>query len=150
MLAKNLFPQRLNRNPVKIAKSVCSALLILTLTTTMIQNANAYGGHSSQASDSSSLPTSAFADDMVDGASFVDKMLQSAESYQDYTFDYTMKVFKDRKTVVESGVFYFKKPRLIRLEETGEYKHGAVACLGPSGKVQAHLGGGLKLFVVEL
>jgi outer membrane lipoprotein-sorting protein len=97
------------------------------------------------------LTDSPFNNDMVDGAAFIDKMLAATEAYRDYSFDYTMKVFKGKKTVLEQGVFYFKKqPRLIRLEETGDYKHGAVAVLGANGKVKAHLGGGMKMFVVEL
>lgn len=96
------------------------------------------------------LPESKFSDDMIDGASFIEKMTAAADSYQDYSFDYIMKVFKDKKTVLEKGVLYYKKPGMMRLEETGDYKHGAVAALGPNNKVQAHLGGGLKLFVVEL
>jgi outer membrane lipoprotein-sorting protein len=92
-----------------------------------------------------------FNNDMVDGAGFIDKMIAAAESSKDYSFDYTMKVFKDRKTIVEQGVFYFKqKPRMIRLEETGSYKKGSVAILGANGKVKAHMGGGMKMFVVEL
>jgi len=96
------------------------------------------------------LSGSAFNSDMVDGAGFIDKMVAASDSYHDYSFGYTMKVFKNKKTIVEQGVFYFKKPRLIRLEETGDYKRGAVAILGANGKVKAHLGGGLKMFVVEL
>ncbi|MBX9668010.1 MAG: hypothetical protein K2X93_10345 [Candidatus Obscuribacterales bacterium] len=83
------------------------------------------------------LTISAFNSEMVDGAGFVDKMVSSADSYQNYSFDYTMKVFKGKKTIVEQGVFYFKKPRLIRLEETGDFKKGSVAILGPNGKVKA-------------
>lgn len=93
---------------------------------------------------------SPFAPDMIDGAAYIDKMLAAADSYHDYSFNFTMKVFKGKKTTVEQGVFYFKKPRLIRLEENGDYKRGAVAILGNNGKVKAHLGGGLKMFVVEL
>ncbi len=96
------------------------------------------------------LTISAFNSEMVDGAGFVDKMVSSADSYQNYSFDYTMKVFKGKKTIVEQGVFYFKKPRLIRLEETGDFKKGSVAILGPNGKVKAHMGGSFKMFVVEL
>lgn len=96
------------------------------------------------------LTVSAFNSEMVDGAGFIDKMVSSADSYQNYSFDYTMKVFKGKKTIVEQGVFYFKKPRLIRLEETGDFKKGSVAILGPNGKVKAHMGGSFKMFVVEL
>ncbi len=97
------------------------------------------------------LTGSPFNSDMVDGAGFIDKMISSAASYNNYSFDFTMKVFKDKKTVVEEGIFYFKqKPRMIRLEETGSFKKGSVAILGANGKVKAHMGGGMKMFVVEL
>ena len=67
-----------------------------------------------------------------------------------YSFKFNMKAFKGSKVLVESGQFYYKNPDLIRLEEKGPYKKGAVAVLGKSGKVKAHLGGGLKFIVVEL
>lgn len=97
------------------------------------------------------LTGSPFNNDMVDGSGFIDKMIASADSYKNYSFDYSMKVFKDKKTIVEEGVFYFKqKPRMIRLEETGSFKKGSVAILGANGKVKAHMGGSMKMFVVEL
>ena len=88
--------------------------------------------------------------EMVDGKAFVQDMLEAADRYNDYSFNYTMKVFKKNKPLVEQGVFTYKKPGLIRLEETGSYKKGAVAVLGADGKVRAHLGGALKFFVAEL
>ncbi|MBK9144097.1 MAG: DUF1571 domain-containing protein [Candidatus Melainabacteria bacterium] len=88
--------------------------------------------------------------DKVDGREFIERMNKAADDMDCYSFDYTMKVFKDKKTIVERGDFYYKEPGLIRLEEKGPYKKGAVAILGRNGKVRAHLGGGLKLFVVEL
>ncbi len=97
------------------------------------------------------LTGSPFNNDMVDGSGFIDKMIASANSYKSYSFDYTMKVFKDKKTIVEQGIFYFKQsPRMIRLEETGSFKKGSVAILGANGKVKAHMGGSMKMFVVEL
>ncbi len=88
--------------------------------------------------------------EMIDGKAFVQDMLEAADRYNDYSFNYTMKVYKKSKPIVEEGVFTYKKPGLIRLEETGQYKKGAVAVLGPDGKVRAHLGGMLKSFVAEL
>ncbi|MCA9802408.1 MAG: hypothetical protein KC777_10495 [Cyanobacteria bacterium HKST-UBA02] len=88
--------------------------------------------------------------DKVDGRAFIERMNKAADDMDSYSFNYTMRVFKDKKTVVEKGDFYYKQPGLIRLEEKGPYKKGAVAILGSNGKVKAHLGGGLKLFVVEL
>jgi outer membrane lipoprotein-sorting protein len=88
--------------------------------------------------------------EMIDGKAFVQDMLEAADRYNDYSFNYTMKVYKKSKPIVEEGVFTYKKPGLIRLEETGQYKKGAVAVLGPDGKVRAHLGGMLKAFVAEL
>lgn len=88
--------------------------------------------------------------EMIDGKAFVQDMFEAADKYNDYSFKYTMKVYKKSKPIVEEGVFTYKKPGLIRLEETGQYKKGAVAVLGPDGKVRAHLGGMLKAFVAEL
>jgi len=88
--------------------------------------------------------------DKVDGRDFIERMNKAADDMDSYSFNYTMRVFKDKKTVIEKGDFYYKRPGLIRLEEKGPYKKGAVAILGPNGKVKAHLGGGLKMFVVEL
>lgn len=88
--------------------------------------------------------------EMIDGKAFVQDMFEAADKYNDYSFNYTMKVYKKSKPIVEEGIFTYKKPGLIRLEETGQYKKGAVAVLGPDGKVRAHLGGMLKAFVAEL
>ncbi len=88
--------------------------------------------------------------DMVHAGPFIEKMSRAAESYQDYSFSFTMKVFKGKKPVIEQGNFFFKKPRLIRLEETGDYKKGSVAVLTSEGRVKAHMGGGLSIFVVDL
>jgi hypothetical protein len=86
---------------------------------------------------------------MTDGADFINRMQTAADSYQSYYFEYKMTAFK-HGTVVEEGKFWFKKPRLIRLEETGQFKHGCVALLTPKGKVKAHAGGALSMFTVDL
>ncbi len=86
---------------------------------------------------------------MTDGSAFIERMQTAADSYQSYYFEYKMTAFK-HGTVVEEGRFWFKKPRLIRLEETGPFKHGCVALLTPKGKVKAHAGGALSLITVDL
>lgn len=100
------------------------------------------------------LDKTALTDRAVDGASLIERMHRQASALRNYSFSYKMKVFKKSGSVsaLESGSFYFKKPNYIRLEEKGPYKKGAVAVIGPEtdGRVKAHLGGGLKLFVVDL
>lgn len=86
----------------------------------------------------------------IDGSSLIEKMDAKVKSLNNYSFKYRMKVFKNKKTVIEEGNFYYKSPNMFRLEETGPYKKGSVAVLGNSGKVKAHMGGGLKFIVVEL
>ncbi|HMW89082.1 MAG TPA: hypothetical protein PKN86_09945 [Candidatus Obscuribacter sp.] len=85
----------------------------------------------------------------TDGQVFIDKMYASADAYDDYVFEFEMTAFKHGK-VVEAGRFYFKKPKLIRLEETGSFRRGSVAVLGRDGKVKAKAGGGLGFFVIDL
>jgi outer membrane lipoprotein-sorting protein len=83
------------------------------------------------------------------GAEFLDKMYQAADALNDYSFTYSMTVYKD-KTVLEKGKVYFKKPHLLRTEILGPNRKGSVACVGPSGKIRAHLGGTLSFYVVTL
>lgn len=77
--------------------------------------------------------------EMLDGAQFIDRMHASADSFADYSFDYSMTVYKQDKTVVERGNFFFKRPKLMRLEVTEGKRNGAVAVLYPDGKVRAKL-----------
>jgi len=88
--------------------------------------------------------------DMEDGKEYIDKMVKAAHALNEYRFNSEMTVYKDGKTVVETSDFYFKRPRLIRVEITSGPKKGAVAVLRADGKVRAHLGGALKFFVVTL
>lgn len=88
--------------------------------------------------------------EMIPARNFISKMLKATDAMGDYSFKFTMQVFKGKKTVVEKGNFYFKQPRLMRLEETGSYKKGSVAVLTDSGRVKAHMGGTFSFFVVDL
>lgn len=86
---------------------------------------------------------------MKDGNQLIESMLKAAESYSDYVFEFEMTAYKNG-TTVEHGKFYFKKPRLIRLEEMGPFRKGSVAVLTASGNVKGHTGGGLGFLVVDL
>ncbi len=98
----------------------------------------------------SARPHGPLLQDMRDGKDFVDEMVKAADALQDYTFHFEMTAYKKGGEVTEEGNFYFKKPRLLRLEEVGRYKRGSVAVLQNDGKVRAHLGGALKFIVVTL
>lgn len=72
----------------------------------------------------------------TDAHSFIEHMVTSADSLDSYSFSYQMSAFKDGKSVVEKGDFYFKKPRLMRLEVTEGKRKGSVAVLESNGKVR--------------
>ncbi len=89
--------------------------------------------------------------EMEDGKDFIDKMVKAAHVLDEYSFSSHMLVYKKKgKVAEERSEFYFRKPRLIRVEITDGSKQGAVAVLRADGKVRAHLGGPLKFFTVTL
>lgn len=96
------------------------------------------------------LPQGPLIVEMVDGGELVDQMCKAARDLSNYSFQSVMTVYKKHGPVKEVANFYFKKPRLIRVEVTAGEKKGALAVLRADGKVRAHLGGLLKLFVVTL
>ncbi|HEY9773905.1 MAG TPA: hypothetical protein V6C81_08865 [Planktothrix sp.] len=85
-----------------------------------------------------------------DGAFIIDKWLSTAKAFEDYTFSYSQTVYKKKGQVTESGKLYFKRPRLLRIEETGGPKAGSVAVLETDGRVHGHAGGALKFFTATL
>jgi outer membrane lipoprotein-sorting protein len=87
---------------------------------------------------------------MIDGRQMVDAMHQHASELNDYSLGYQVTVFKKQSTVKEKGNLYFKKPQMLRLEETGQYKKGSVAVIGKDGKARAHAGGFTKFITVTL
>lgn len=95
------------------------------------------------------LPT-AVVPQMKDGSSFIETMLAAAEQLQDYSLEYEITVFKDSSTVKQKGLLEFKKPKLMRTEEIGSYKKGAVVVLGKDGKARGHFGGALKFLTVTM
>lgn len=76
-----------------------------------------------------------------DGFEFLKEMSDAANALKTYTFQSEQIVFKGNKSVREKVNFYFKKPKLIRAEEVGDYKKGSVAVLQKNGTVRGHLGG---------
>jgi outer membrane lipoprotein-sorting protein len=96
------------------------------------------------------LPTDFMAERTVDGTTFLQDMTDAAKALNAYSFTYDTTVFKGSKVINQSGSFYFKQPRLLRVEMTGSYKHGAVAVMGKDGKVRGHLGGALSAFTMTV
>ncbi len=85
----------------------------------------------SSASDAKATPVATF----TDGHGFVQHMMNAADSLESYSFNYKMSALKDNKTLVEKGDFYFKKPKLMRLEVTEGKRKGSVAVLQADGRV---------------
>ncbi len=83
---------------------------------------------------------------MKDGKTFIESMTKSAEELNDYTLLFETKIFKKGSTLVDKGKLSFKKPKLMRIEEIGEFNKGSVAVIGKDGKARAH-GGGMTSFV---
>lgn len=87
------------------------------------------------------------AEGMSGGSAFIDSLQKTAANLKQYSLHYRMLVFKSKKKPQEeTGVFYFKQPRLMRSEVMSGQRKGALAVLGADGKVRGHLGGMLKLF----
>lgn len=98
-----------------------------------------------------SVPQQIAVERTVDGSDFIAEMVSAAGNLRPYSFDYETTVFKGSKVIDQQGSFFFKSPpRMLRVEMTGSYKHGAVAVLGRDGKVRGHLGGALSPFTMTL
>lgn len=95
-------------------------------------------------------PHGQLVDEMKDGEAFIHNMHKEADLLQDYTLVFETKTFKKHETVVEGGKLYFKKPKLMRLEETGEFNKGSVAVIGKDGKARAHSGGVTSFLTVTM
>lgn len=103
---------------------------------------------SKSASESASVPKADNAN-FTNAAPFIDRMLKAADSYKDYVFEYEMTNYKGKK-LIEKGKFYFKKPRMMRLEEVGSFRKGSIAVMGSGGKIRAKPGGALSFMTVDL
>lgn len=85
-----------------------------------------------------------------EAASFLETMRKAAAELNDYVFQTEMVCYKKRSVVRESADYYFKKPRLIRLEVTSGPRKGALAVLKKDGKVHGHLGGFFRFISGEV
>lgn len=79
---------------------------------------------------------------MKDGAGFIETMGKEVEQLNDYSLQFETRSFKKTNSITEAGRLYFKKPKLMRIEETGEYNKGSIAVIQKDGKARAR-GGGL-------
>lgn len=89
-------------------------------------------------------------ENMVDGQDFINNMVRDAEALKSYSLIFETITFKKGKSISEKGKLYFKKPKLMRLEEIGDYNHGAVAVIGRDGKARAHAGGVIGFIVLSM
>ncbi len=87
---------------------------------------------------------------MKDGRQLICEMGKGAARLNDYSLVFETITFKKAQTISERGNLYYKKPKLMRLEEIGDYKNGSVAVLGKDGKVRAHAGGMIKFVTVTM
>ena len=126
------------------------AVTILSCASSPRAHAKSTGAKKELLGNASGLTHETFANNMKDGKPLIDAWLKASQSYPSYQFDYQMTVYKDNGTVTDTGNLFFKKPRLLRIEQTGGPKKGSVAVLCADGKVKAHPGGGFKFFVVNL
>lgn len=82
-----------------------------------------------------------------DGASFIETMGKEVERLNDYSLLFETKSFKKNSSITDAGKLFFKKPKMMRVEETGEYNKGSIAVITKDGSARAK-GGGLAGLVV--
>jgi outer membrane lipoprotein-sorting protein len=126
-----------------LMSKLCLTLALLTA----LAAAGTAGAENYSLASSNPVPISARQAAWVEGANFIESLQRSSAVLKNYSFHYRMLVFKARKKAQdESGVFYFKHPRLMRSEVLSGSRKGALAVLGADGKIRGHLGGLLKMF----
>jgi hypothetical protein len=84
--------------------------------------------------------------DGAEGTAFIAKMQTAADQLNNYSSYYKMVVYKPKGTQTETGIFYFRKPKLMRVEVRSGPKKGSLAVLQADGKVHGRMGGLLKVF----
>lgn len=85
-------------------------------------------------------------DNDSDGKALINKMVEKSANLSNYSAEYTMFVYKPKKAQVEKGIFYFSKPKLLRIEVKEGERKGALAILAADGKIHGHMGGLMKYF----
>lgn len=129
-----------------------NSLLIALALLTLLSGPDALSApRSKKVSMAFSPPTQMVTERSMDAADFIQDMANAAQQLKAYSFDYETQVFKGNKVIDQQGTFWFKQPpRMLRVEMTGQYKHGSVAVLGRDGKIRGHLGGALGAFTITL
>ena len=81
-----------------------------------------------------------------EGEELINQMGNASAHLTDYSADYVMTVYKNKQILKESGIFYFRKPKLLRMEVKEGSRKGALAILAKDGKIHGHLGGMNEIF----
>jgi len=87
---------------------------------------------------------------MKEGNAFIETMGKEIDRMNDYSLTFETKTFKRGSTITEAGRLFFKKPKMMRIEETGEYNKGSIAVIQKDGKARAKGGGITGLVVLTL
>ena len=87
---------------------------------------------------------------MKEASAFIENMGKEVDRLNDYSLLFETKTFKPGSSVTEAGRLYFKKPKMMRIEETGEFNKGSVAVIQKDGKARAKGGGITGLVVLTL
>lgn len=148
---------RSNKNQYLAAAALALTLSLNLATSSIAASASDTAGSikiaskqkSSKASTTTAPLPKADNAEYVNAAPFIERMLKAADSYKDYVFEYEMTNYKGKK-LIEKGKFYFKKPRMMRLEEVGSFRKGSIAVMGSGGKIKAKPGGALSFMTVDL
>jgi len=125
---------------------VTSVTVGFVLIFALILGSSALGEASPDENKSAPLMQGQVLKDGDDGAAFIAKMISAAEQLNNYSSNYKMVVYKPKGTQSETGIFYFRKPKLMRVEVRSGPKKGSVAVLQADGKVHGHMGGLMKMF----
>ncbi len=141
---------KLSGTPVATKLLGLSLCLMALFVFALAPGALARSGKKELLGNAAGLSRETFSNAMKDGKPLIDSWLKASEAFNSYQFNYQMTVFKTDGTVTDTGNLYFKKKRLLRIEQTGGPKKGSVAVLMADGKVKAHMGGALKFFTATL
>lgn len=88
----------------------------------------------------------------IDGTTMLQSALERCQDLRGYAFESNLTTYSGRKTIKESGKFYFKAPNLVRFEVTASSgpRNGAVVVRQPDGNIRVKTGGlfgGMKITV---
>jgi outer membrane lipoprotein-sorting protein len=95
-------------------------------------------------------PQGPLVEPMKEASAFIETMGKEVDRLNDYSLLFETKTFKARSSITEAGKLYFKKPKMMRIEETGEFNKGSVAVIQKDGKARAKGGGITGLVVLTL